>query len=188
MTRNVEITARLAARLKEERKSKGLSLDALANLSGVSRSMLSQVERGESSPTIASLWNLTKALNVDFATLLDEDSEPQHPIREIVRGDTTPQIYNRAAGCSIRILSSASDVGGTEIYDITFQPDAALESAPHKTGTVEHLTVLEGRMTVRSGDETAEVSEGDTIRYAADLDHAIHALVAARALLIVREG
>lgn len=188
MTRNVEITARLAARLKEERKSKGLSLDALANLSGVSRSMLSQVERGESSPTIASLWNLTQALNVDFSTLLDEDSEPLHPIREIVRCDTTPQIHNRAAGCSIRILSSTSDVGGTEVYDITFQPDAALESTPHKSGTVEHLTVLEGRLMVTSGEETAEVCVGDTIRYAADLDHAIRAPAAARGLLIVREG
>ncbi|MFK7882135.1 helix-turn-helix domain-containing protein [Roseobacter sp.] len=187
MTRNVEITTRLAARLKDERKGKGLSLDALANLSGVSRSMLSQIERGESSPTVASLWNLTKALNVDFSTLLDEDTKPLHPIREILRADTTPRIQNRAAGCSIRILSSTTDVGDTEVYDIVFDPDAALDSAPHKTGTVEHLTVLEGRLSVTSGDETAEVSLGDTIRYAADLEHSIRAPIAARVLLIVKE-
>ena len=148
--------------------------------------MLSQVERGESSPTIASLWNLTKALNVDFATLLDDDSEPMTSIREIVSADTTPQIQNRAAGCSIRILSSASDVGQSEVYDVHFEPGAQLESAPHKTGTVEHLTVLEGHLTVTSGEESADISEGDTIRYAADVPHAIRASIAARALLIVK--
>ena len=68
---NDEITTRLSKRLKEARKSRGLSLEALAGLSGVSKSMLSQIERGESSPTVASLWNLTKALNVDFSGLLD---------------------------------------------------------------------------------------------------------------------
>ena len=69
MNDRAEITTRLADRLKEERAAKGLSLDALAKLSGVSRSMLSQIERGESSPTVASLWNLTRALNIDFSTL-----------------------------------------------------------------------------------------------------------------------
>lgn len=70
MKDRAEIAVRLSSRLKEERAAKGLSLDALAKLSGVSRSMLSQIERGESSPTVASLWNLTRALNVDFSTCL----------------------------------------------------------------------------------------------------------------------
>ncbi|MEP4308116.1 MAG: helix-turn-helix transcriptional regulator, partial [Lentilitoribacter sp.] len=69
------ILAALPARLKEARKSQGLSLDAISNLSGVSRSMVSQIERGESSPTIATLWNLTRALNVDFAGLLEQGSK-----------------------------------------------------------------------------------------------------------------
>jgi transcriptional regulator with XRE-family HTH domain len=55
----------------EARKARGLSLDAVAKLSGVSRSMVSQIERGESSPTVATLWNLTQALQVDFAGLLE---------------------------------------------------------------------------------------------------------------------
>ena len=65
------ILTQLPARLKEARRVQGLSLDAVAKLSGVSRSMVSQIERGESSPTIATLWNLTRALQVDFAGLLD---------------------------------------------------------------------------------------------------------------------
>ncbi len=66
-----DIHDRLAASLREARKARGLSLDAVAKLSGVSRSMVSQIERGESSPTVATLWNLTQALQVDFAGLLE---------------------------------------------------------------------------------------------------------------------
>jgi len=115
MTDRSEITTRLASRLKEERAAKGLSLDALAKLSGVSRSMLSQIERGESSPTVASLWNLTRALNVDFSSLLDQENEPVQPIREILHADQTPVIRNRAAGCEVRILSAPEEVGGHEV-------------------------------------------------------------------------
>ena len=188
MTRRTEITTRLAGRLKEERAAKGLSLDALAKLSGVSRSMLSQIERGESSPTVASLWNLTRALNVDFSALLDEEAEPVHPIREVLPADQTPVIRNRASGCEVRILSAAEEVGGHEVYDIRFKAGAALESTAHKRGCVEHLTVLEGQLIVVSDGEEATVSVGDTVRYAADVEHAIRAEHAARALLIVQNA
>lgn len=188
MVTKAEITMRLASRLKEERAAKGLSLDALAKLSGVSRSMLSQIERGESSPTVASLWNLTRALNVDFSALLDQESEPVNPIREIVHADQTPVIRDRSSGCEIRILSAPDEVGGTEVYDIRFDPGAALESAAHKKGCIEHLTVLEGHLEVTSDGAVATVHTGDTVRYCADVEHAICAENAARALLIVQNA
>tara|TARA_R110002094_G_scaffold189377_1_gene164305 strand:+ start:195 stop:761 length:567 start_codon:yes stop_codon:yes gene_type:complete len=188
MNDRAEITTRLAKRLKDERKSKGLSLDALAKLSGVSRSMLSQIERGESSPTVASLWNLTKALNVDFSSLLDQDAEPLNAIREIIPADAAPVIRNRSAGCEIRILSPAEDVGISEVYDIRFGAGAALESTAHKKGCVEHLTVLDGMVDVTSDGETATASGGDTVRYAADVEHAIRTDGPARVLLIVQNA
>ena len=77
MAQNPDIVTRLASHLKEARRAKGLSLDAVAKLSGVSRSMVSQIERGESSPTVATLWNLTQALQVDFAGLLEGRVEPE---------------------------------------------------------------------------------------------------------------
>ena len=186
MVNKAEITTRLASRLKEERAAKGLSLDALAKLSGVSRSMLSQIERGESSPTVASLWNLTRALNVDFSALLDQESEPINPIREIVHADQTPVIRDRSSGCEIRILSAPAEVGGTEVYDIRFDAGAALESAAHSRGCIEHLTVLEGHLEVTSDGAVTTVKVGDTVRYSADVEHAIRSEEPARALLIVQ--
>ena len=73
-----EIQTRIASRLKAARSDRGLSLDGVAQLSGVSRSMVSQIERGESSPTVATLWNLTQALGMDLAGLLEaEDAAPK---------------------------------------------------------------------------------------------------------------
>ena len=188
MPSNHEITLRLANRLKDERKDKGLSLDALAKLSGVSRSMLSQIERGESSPTVASLWNLTRALNVDFAELLDEKADVFGPILDVVRGESTPVIHNKNARCLIRILSAPADVGDTEVYDIHFESGACLDSAPHSAGCVEALTVLEGSLSVTSDGQSENVTKGDTIRYAADKEHSIRAEAEARALLVVKNA
>lgn len=188
MPADLEIGIRLASRLREERKKKGLSLEALAQLSGVSRSMLSQIERSESSPTVASLWNLTRALNVDFAGLLDESADAPRAIRDIVRAREIPQIKSKSGGCTIRILSAPEDVGQTEVYDIVFQNNAVLDSSPHKTGCEEHLTVLAGRVSVRSDQEETIAEIGDTLRYRADRDHAIHAIGDARVLLIVKNA
>ncbi len=182
-----DILTLLPARLKEARRAKGLSLEAVANLSGVSRSMVSQIERGESSPTIATLWNLTRALQVDFAGLLETpDTEDRI---EVLQAREVPVIDNKTAYCSIAILSPPEDVGGHEVYDIRFKPDGALVSAPHGLGTVEHLTVLEGTVVVTSGTARRELSPGDTARYAADVSHAIMATDgAARVFLIVKNG
>lgn len=188
MPADLEIGPRLASRLKQERKKKGLSLEALAQLSGVSRSMLSQIERSESSPTVASLWNLTRALNVDFAGLLDESADAPRSIREVVRASEIPQINNKTSGCVIRILSGPEDVGQTEVYDIQFNKNAILDSAPHKAGCEEHLTVLTGTVVVRSDQEQTTADIGDTLRYRADRDHSIQAQGEARVLLIVKNA
>lgn len=186
MNNRSDIHDRLAASLKEARKARGLSLDAVAKLSGVSRSMVSQIERGESSPTVATLWNLTQALQVDFAGLLERRTAPGI---EVVRAEAAPVIGGRGRGVAIRILSPADAVGEHEVYDLTFSNAAALTSDPHSPGCREHLTVLEGALRVTSGEETQTLNAGDTARYFADRPHSIEAVGgAARAILIVQNS
>ena len=181
-----DIHDRLAASLREARKARGLSLDGVAKLSGVSRSMVSQIERGESSPTVATLWNLTQALQVDFAGLLE--GKPEAGI-VVVRATAAPVIHGRGTGVQIRILSPAESVGEHEVYDLSFQPGGSLTSAPHSGGCQEHLTVVEGALRVRSGDEEDLLGPGDTARYPADRPHEILAENgAARAILIVQDS
>ncbi|MEO1732694.1 MAG: XRE family transcriptional regulator [Pseudomonadota bacterium] len=181
------ILTQLPLRLKEARRAQGLSLDAVSKLSGVSRSMVSQIERGESSPTIATLWNLTRALQVDFAGLLE--SGPQAPSIDVTREAALPRIDQMGEGCQILILSPPEDVGVHEFYDLRFDPGGRLKSRPHKRGAREQLTVIAGKIEVTSGDAVSELQPGDTARYAADVPHSIRAISeGARALLVVRDG
>ncbi|MGB3243446.1 MAG: helix-turn-helix domain-containing protein [Sulfitobacter sp.] len=188
MTDNSDaILTQLPARLKEARLGQGLSLDAVAKLSGVSRSMVSQIERGESSPTIATLWNLTRALQVDFAGLLDGAAETSQI--EVLRASDVPTINNLGMGCKVRILSPPEEAGRHEVYELDFAAGGELDSQPHTRGAREHLTVLEGSVEVTSGDVTERLRAGDTARYAADVPHRIASVGGpVRAFLVVLEA
>ncbi len=179
------ILSRLSLRLKAARQSKGLSLDAVSRLSGVSRSMVSQIERGESSPTVATLWNLTRALQVDFAGLLEDQPPAQI---EVLRNEQVPTIDNRGSGCRIRILSPPEEAGAHEVYELRFDAGGVLDSQPHAHGTREHLTVFEGRLAVQSGEARDVIASGETARYAADVPHRLAAEEATRAFLVVTAG
>lgn len=180
------ILAQLPARLKEARRAQGLSLDAVAKLSGVSRSMVSQIERGESSPTISTLWNLTRALQVDFAGLLDASTRRSQI--ETLRASNVPTIENLGNSVKIRILSPPEEAGQHEVYELVFALDGVLDSKPHTRGAREHLTVIEGVLDVTSGDNTDRLNAGDTARYSADVPHCIQAIGAARAFLVVQDA
>lgn len=186
MDQRNEIHQRLAASLKSARRSKGLSLDAVAKLSGVSRSMVSQIERGESSPTVATLWNLTKALQVDFAGLLEGRVAPGI---EVVRAEAAPTINARGQGVRIRILSPPEAAGEHEVYELSLKSGGRLISDPHSPGCREHLTVIEGAVIVISGEDETRLQAGDTARYFADRPHEIRAVDdGARAILIVQNS
>lgn len=188
MTENHDaILTQLPARLKEARLGQGLSLDAVAKLSGVSRSMVSQIERGESSPTIATLWNLTRALQVDFAGLLDGAGDVA-PI-EVLRASEVPTINNLGTGCKIRILSPPEEAGRHEVYELILTEGGVLDSQPHTRGAREHLTVTQGAAEVVSGDAVERLGPGDTARYGADVAHRISAVGGAlRAFLVVQDA
>ena len=186
MTPRSEIHDRLAVSLREARKARGLSLEAVAKLSGVSRSMVSQIERGESSPTVATLWNLTQALQVDFAGLLEGRPAPGI---EVMRAEAAPVIAGRGRDLVIHILSPAAAVGDHEVYDLAFGAMGELVSDPHSPGCRESLTVMSGVMRVVSGDEEARLGPGDTARYPADRPHEIRAEGgAARGILVVKDS
>jgi transcriptional regulator with XRE-family HTH domain len=156
----------MALRLKDARKAKNLSLDAVAKLSGVSRSMVNQIERGESSPTVSTLWDLTQALKVDFAELL-EDPVQSWGI-EIMSSTSTPTIGTLGEGCRIRILNPPGQTGQHEVYELAFQPDGLLNSAPHGPKAKEQLMVISGILEVTSSENTALARAVDTARYDAN--------------------
>lgn len=159
--------------IQRERKAKGLTLEQLGALSGVSKSMLSQVERGEANPTLAVLWSLTQALGIDFGTLVSSASRDEAAGIDVLPLGKTPEIRSEDGLCRLRILSPPHLAGRTELYLLEFSAGGTLVSKPHTHGTVEHLTALSGDIEVRSGGAHVRLHEGETARYAADVAHAI---------------
>jgi len=157
--------------VREARKSSGLTLEQLAEKSGVSKSMLSQIERGTVSPTFSVLWNLTQSLGIDLSEL--DQSANDRDIIEHTHAYSTPSKGSIDGKCTLRMLTPNRTVLPVEWYQLTIKPDGVLASEPHAAGTYEHLTCTRGTLQVQSGDLTATADAGDTVRYRAELAHSI---------------
>ena len=172
---NSEIVSLLGKHLQQIRKDKKLTLEQLSQKSGVSRSMLSQIERGQANPTFGTLWNLSRALGLDMSELVEEfeSSGPGSSKIEVLPAADTPRISNSQNGCTLSILGPHDQVGHFEWYDLEIRPGGVLDSQPHSQGCREHLTILTGTAQVTSGDQTTVLNQGDTGRYKADVTHSI---------------
>ena len=160
--------------LRRQRKASGLTLEELAARSGVSRSMLSQIERGEANPTFAVLWSLTRALKIAFNDLLEAGAAPADESGiELVSVGETPEIRNPNGTCRLRILSPPQLAGEMEWYAVEIAPSGSLESAPHAPGAFEHLTALSAGLEVTAGGTTQALKVGETARYPADVPHRV---------------
>lgn len=177
----------IGPRLHQLRKEQGLTLDALAAVSGVSRSVLSQIERGQANPTLATVWHLSRALGVEIAEFLGGKRIGRRGRIELTAATFVPEIRTEDGQCVLKILSPARTVGQFEFYHLTLAPKAELLSEAHSIGSFEHLTVLHGELTVTSADTVATVGEGAIARYPADVPHAIRNQTAtpAEAMLVV---
>lgn len=154
--------------MRAERK---WSLESLANASGVSRSMLSQIERNEANPTLAVTMRIARAFGVTIGDLVEDQSVASAV--QVIRGSDRAQIYRSDKDCQIRTLSPLQLEKDVEFYQVQLQPGGTLRSAPHFEGTREFLVVEKGRIRVESGRDTEELEKGDSATYRADVPHAI---------------
>jgi XRE family transcriptional regulator, regulator of sulfur utilization len=176
----------VGATLQRLRLARGLTLEDLSRIAGVSKSMLSQIEREKANPTIAITWRLANALGVDIGELLSSEVRVTETIR-IVDAHETPTLPGTHAGYSLRILGPMDLAGKYEWYELTLAPGGELASQAHDPGTSEHLTVINGTVELEVGADRKKVRHGSTARYPADQSHAIrnHGKTEAKALLVV---
>ena len=166
-----EVSRHVCRRIHELRQERGWSLDVLSRASGVSRSMLSQIERGQANPTLAVTVKIAGALGLSVAELVEQDVPAQNI--EIIRAEDRSHIFRSDQNCSIRTLSPLHLEKDVEFYEVLFNREGALRSAAHFEGTREFLTVQKGKITVISDSETIELSKGDSASYRADVPHEI---------------
>ena len=160
----------LAERLKQYRKVRQWTLEQLADNSGVSRSMLSQIERNKANPTLGVACRIAQALDISIAELVEEPWI--QPTIEVIRGNDSDNVMRDDDNGHVQMLSPPSSET-TEFYRLTLPLAAQLNSKPHFRGTREILTVHRGKVEVISGNDSAQLNEGDTAYYQADQNHRI---------------
>ncbi|AUT63672.1 helix-turn-helix domain-containing protein [Paraburkholderia terrae] len=172
-------------RLRSERK---MTLDDLSRAAGVSKSMLSEIERDKANPTIAVAWRLTNALGVSLDSLFAPQKAPE-PIA-VSGPHEIPTLSGHDARYQLRVWGPIDLAGKFEWYELTLQAGGALVSSAHEPGTREHLTVLHGAIDIEAAGTTKRLKVADTARYVADEPHAIRnaGKGEAKALLVVIHG
>lgn len=161
------ISSRISENLRQIRRGKKLSLDSMAEMTGVSKSMLGQIERGESSPTVATLWKIATGLHISFTALL----ESRQAETQIIRRDEVAPLLSDEGRFRLFPFFPYDDERRFEMLSIELEPNTRSESVPHEDGTEEFILVFEGalRLTVDGAEYVVEAGEG--IRYFANKPH-----------------
>ena len=161
----MDITNDVARNVKALRERKKLTLDGAAELTGVSRSMLAQIEKGDVNPTISVLWKIAIGYKVSFSALVEQGRERTQVLR-------TPQPLEEDGG-RYRIYPAFTFGEGTpfECYRVEIEPGGGLSAQPHMRGTEEFLTVFAGTAEITVDAEVFRLAPGDSIRFFADVPH-----------------
>jgi rhodanese-related sulfurtransferase/transcriptional regulator with XRE-family HTH domain len=156
--------------LKRERAARGWSLDDLAREAGISRTLLGQIELGRTTPSLGVVWKIAQALGVPFATLL---SQPAPRIgTTVTHRDSAKKLTSADGRVTSRALYPPGDPGAAEFYELCLAPHSREDAEPHRPGTRENLVVASGRLELKFGSETLQLSRGDAVNFAADQPHA----------------
>lgn len=157
----------IARNIKAFRRERKLSLDAVSEMTGVSKSMLGQIERGESSPTIATLWKIATGLTISFTSLVEENRRQT----EIVSNADIDPLLNNNGLFRIYPVFPYEDNRGFEILFMEMSPGAYSPSLPHAAQTEEYVVVFEGAVSITIGGEEYVVQADNSICYYADREH-----------------
>jgi transcriptional regulator with XRE-family HTH domain len=169
------VTKHVARRVRELRVANGASLDALAAASGVSRSMISLVERAESSPTAVVLAKLASALGVPLASLFDAPAA-KASTQPLVRRDEQPEWRDPASGYRRRNVSPPGMPQPMQIVDVRFPAGArvAFENGARDVRVHQQVWVLDGTIDVSVGTERYRLREGDCLAMQLDRPTMFH--------------
>ncbi|MGG3890830.1 helix-turn-helix domain-containing protein [Metabacillus fastidiosus] len=165
-----EIHVVVAENMKTYRKANKLSLDKVSELTGVSKTMLGQIERGESIPTITTMWKIANGLKVSFTSLIKESTNnitiiSKNDLLELPENDGKYKVYP---------YFPFENDKQFEIYMVEIEPGGYLEAAPHHDGTEEYITVFDGQLELTILGQTYLLEKDHSIRFKANCIHTYH--------------
>jgi transcriptional regulator with XRE-family HTH domain len=165
----------LRGRVRDLRKRRSWTLEQLSAACGVSRSMLSEIERGNANPTLAVAFRIAQAFSMSLGDLVDgaAAANARRSRIDVIRADDRAYHYRNDRNVRIRTLSPLRLEKSVEYYQVTLRAGASLASSPHFEGARELITVQQGAVRVTSDGEHVALGAGDSAHYPADVPHAI---------------
>jgi len=160
----------VAINLQSIRENRNLSLDKLAEMTGVSKSMLRQIEIGQSNPTIATIWKVANGLRIPFTALLKEQTQ------EVVLGSfkANDPLRSDVEGYRIYPLIAFDPERAFETYYVEIEPGVLFEAEPHQGNAEEHVFVVQGQVEITLSDEKFLVEKEHFIGFQAGCEHSYH--------------
>ena len=157
----------IAANLKSLREERGLTLGQLSKIAGISKAMLSEIERGNGNPTINTIWKLANGLNVPYTKLMDQVERETTVVR---RGEPAPQT-GETEHYRVYCYFPGSPVRNFELFYVELDPHWSNVSIGHSKRAQEYLYVIRGRLDLRTEAGTYTLGEGDAMGFDSSLDH-----------------
>lgn len=155
--------------LKAFRQAKGWSLDRTALETGVSKAMLGQIEREESSPTISTLWKIAKGFHLSFSSFLE--AAPKETGSFSYRSKPSPNLHAREEKIEVATIFPYDKQTNSEIFLLKLHPGCEHLSLPHDHGVIEQVIGIDGEIEVLINGAWQPISEGTGIRFNADQPH-----------------
>lgn len=165
-----QTTLKIGERLKEIRNTRQLTLDDVAKLSGVSKPMLGQIERGQSSPTINVLWKISTGLKIPLSFFCRQQ-EKEYIVAGLGKKE---MITEENGGMRAYPLFPFDPVRNVEVFYIEFDPGVEHSSLPHVAGVEEYVFLVQGTLKMVIGGKEVFLQEKQSIRFGADISHAYH--------------
>lgn len=162
-----QIHKKIGRNLQMIRKARSLSLDQVSELTGVSKAMLGQIERGDSNPTITIIWKIVNGLHISFTSLIEEDE----PKVKLIRMQNVVPFKEEDGHYRVFPMYPFDQQKKFEIYVVEMDPGCVHSSEAHNEGVEEYIVLIQGELTVSVLQEQYQLQVGDAIHFVADQPH-----------------
>ncbi|WP_125559089.1 helix-turn-helix domain-containing protein [Salibacterium salarium] len=162
-----QLNAHIGKKLKQLRSQKGLNLEETATMTGVSKPMLGQIERGDSNPTVGTLWKVANGLNVPFTSFVELD----RPSITKITYDELKTLDGDHGGFHVKPLFSKDSYTPFEVFYVDIDPQQSYYSNAHPDGVEEYIFLQKGYVEIAIENHCFELKTGDALRFQASEDH-----------------
>ncbi|WP_125559459.1 helix-turn-helix domain-containing protein [Salibacterium salarium] len=162
-----QLSVHIGKKLRQIRTQKGLNLEEMAVRTGVSKPMLGQIERGDSNPTVGTLWKIANGVNVPFTSFV----ELERPYATKITYDELKTLDGDHGGLHVKPVFQKDSHTPFEVFYVDIDAKQSYYSNAHPKGVEEYIFLQQGHIEIEIEDDCFELQEGDALRFEASEDH-----------------